>query len=155
MIANSYPMRMRGDAKRELRRANLLALRERFTLEVIARRSGTSAVYLSQIANAVTRQGGKRPRSLSDDYAEKIERGLGLEPGWMDQPHGRDAPAGTAVAACISGGPIQEPPRPPALTFTPDELELVLLYNRLTPAQQDTLKAFLATLTRQDTKDSR
>lgn len=78
---------MRGAELKEIRRQNLVRLRKASSWENIAELSGTNASYLSQIANRVIQKGGKTPRSMSDDYAGKIERGLGLAPGWMDQPH--------------------------------------------------------------------
>jgi SOS-response transcriptional repressor LexA len=78
---------MRGDALRKTRLENLRLLRGQLTLEEIARRSGTNSTYLSQIVNEVMRQGGRRPRALSDAYAAKIEDGLNLPQGAMDAPN--------------------------------------------------------------------
>lgn len=88
---------MRGDSLRQIRLANLRRLRERYTLERIAERSGTNSAYLSQIANEVIQSRGKRPRAMSDAYAQKIEQGLGLPEGWMDQPHDTDQPRAAAA----------------------------------------------------------
>lgn len=86
-VANSYARRMRGEEKRQVRLRNLRALSKTLKLVEIAERSGTSEKYLSQILNEVVQQRGKTPRALSDNYAAKIEAGLGLEPGWFDVPH--------------------------------------------------------------------
>ena len=81
---------MNRDEIKKNRLSNLWRLREKYTLEQIAAKTGTNATYLSQIANQVVQARGKKPRSLSDTYADKIEAGLGLPPGWMDKDH-RDA----------------------------------------------------------------
>ncbi len=106
MIAVSYHLGMRVKEIKKVRLRNLQLLRERYTLEYIASKTGTNAVYLSQIANEVIRKGGKSPRSLSDDYALKIEVGLGLPPGWMDQPHttSADEEAPAAGAGDVEAG---------------------------------------------------
>jgi phage repressor protein C with HTH and peptisase S24 domain len=84
---------MRGNKKRKQRAANLRLLKKSHTLKSIAEASGTDEVYLSQIANEVIGKGRKSPRGLSDDYAEKIENGLNLKPGWLDEDHSDDKPA--------------------------------------------------------------
>ncbi len=90
-VAKSYPcgMRYTDDEIAEIRRINLLKLRKEMGLSFaeIARRTGTNDQYLSQIANKRIQKGGKRPRSMSSDYAGKIETGLGLPPGWLDTAH--------------------------------------------------------------------
>lgn len=80
---------MRGDLKKELRRKNLLLLREKYgyTWVEIANKSNVSHPYLSQIANQNIQKKGVSPRALSDNYAEMIEKGLGLPTGWMDVDH--------------------------------------------------------------------
>ncbi|MCU7839748.1 MAG: hypothetical protein KZQ94_10280 [Candidatus Thiodiazotropha sp. (ex Troendleina suluensis)] len=80
----------RGDEKNELRRQKLLQLHGHYSWEEIARRTGTDHQYLSQIANKVVQKGGKTPRSLSDNYVEKIENGLSLPNGWMDNVNYED-----------------------------------------------------------------
>jgi len=90
-VAKSYScgMRYTDDEIAEIRRINLLKLRKEMGLSFaeIARRTGTNDQYLSQIANKRIQKGGKRPRSMSSDYAGKIETGLGLPPGWLDTAH--------------------------------------------------------------------
>lgn len=100
-VATSYYAVMRGDELKETRRENLLWLRERHTWESIAERSGTNPAYLSQIANRVIQKRGKTPRSLSDDYAAKIERGMGLPEGWMDQPRSASSELPAAPPALL------------------------------------------------------
>lgn len=150
-IAKRYCAGMRGDAIRQVRLDNLRRLRERYTLERIAERSGTNAVYLSQIANEAMRQGGKRPRSLSDAYAAKIEQGLGLPEGWMDQPHDLDQPPNTPApptpdpAALL---PLATPRSRSALErivdaardgrLTDDDMELLAQIARRIAARADT-----------------
>lgn len=98
--ANSYRHGMRGDDLKEVRRRNLKRLHSKTSWEEIANLSGTDPQYLSQIASAVVQQKGKSPRSLSDGYAEKIEHGLGLPQGWMDEDH--ESADGTAPAVAES-----------------------------------------------------
>jgi transcriptional regulator with XRE-family HTH domain len=85
---------MRGEEKRKVRVSNLRRLNERFTFKQIADMAGVNDSYLSQIATEFVAKGRKGPRALSDDYVEKIERGLGLTTGWMDHPHDDNAEAG-------------------------------------------------------------
>lgn len=81
-----YDEQMRGSAKAEHRRQRLRELHNRYTWTEIADRcEGINPAYLGQIASGVVQKGGKTPRALSDDYADRIERGLGLPAGWFDQ----------------------------------------------------------------------
>ena len=96
---------MRGEAKRKMRLANLWRLRKRYTWELIAEKSDTNAQYLSQIANVVIQTRGKRPRRLTDAYAEKIEAGLNLEPGWFDRDHADD---GVSESDAAAASPAEE-----------------------------------------------
>lgn len=122
--ANSYYQCMRGDELKEIRRQNLLLLRQRYTLEQIAERTGTNPTYLSQIANRVIQKNGKNPRSLSDPYAEKIEVGMGLPEGWMDQDHSPDVIEGTFEV-------VMPPPSLPLIPLMQEET-LESLLRRLT-----------------------
>lgn len=136
-IACSYPRNMRGEQLRAIRLANLRKLRETYTLEEIANRSATNATYLSQIVNEVVQARGKRPRSLSDDYAAKIEAGLGLEPGWMDRRHDSgkgDVPLDAPVPGleAIAGSVAVS-------ILTPPEAEWLDLYRALPDAQRQAL----------------
>ena len=53
----------------------------------LARRTGTSDSYLSQVRNHTPALSGK-PRGIGDRLAGKLERGMGKPPGWLDEPHG-------------------------------------------------------------------
>lgn len=65
---------------KDVRRRNLLALIERFGKKsTLARKSGASADYISQIAN--------KHRDMGDAFAETLESGLNLPVGWMDDVH--------------------------------------------------------------------
>ena len=77
---------MRSDEKRKNRAGQLRRLKKKITYEEIASKADVNASYLSQIANEIIQKNGVKPRSLSDDYAEKIETALGLHPGWFDEP---------------------------------------------------------------------
>lgn len=88
----------RGYARRamatvqDIRRANLIRLLDECAQDIgtdrgaaaeLARRSGVPAPFISQFKNARHHQGG-RARSLGDDSARKLERGMGKPVGWMD-----------------------------------------------------------------------
>jgi phage repressor protein C with HTH and peptisase S24 domain len=65
---------------RQARVNNLNVLLGRYeTLHEFAEKTGNNPSYISQIRNGVRRMG--------DDIARRIEHHLGLERGWMDQPH--------------------------------------------------------------------
>lgn len=85
---------MRGEAKRKNRAARLRLLNQSVTFEKIADLANVNASYLSQIANEALQTSSKTlrksPRGLSDNYAEKIENALNLEPGWFDIPANHD-----------------------------------------------------------------
>lgn len=64
------------------RHNNLLAILKNYrSLANAASRAGVSANYLSQL------KGGKH---IGHVMARRLETGLGLEPGWLDQNHTRD-----------------------------------------------------------------
>ncbi|MCK7579839.1 MAG: helix-turn-helix domain-containing protein [Chromatiales bacterium] len=139
---------MRGEELKEIRRQNLLRLRQRHTLEQIAERTGTNSVYLSQIANRVVQKNGKSPRALSDAYAGKIEHGLGLPEGWMDQDHD---PATIEAKVQVqpddlpltASGYIEVMPEPTpavAAVLSSDEIEWLQLYHELPPEQREAIK---------------
>ena len=65
---------------KDIRRRNLLTLIERFGKKsTLARESGSSADYISQIAN--------KHRDMGDAFAATLESGLKLPVGWMDDVH--------------------------------------------------------------------
>lgn len=82
----------------DIRRENLAVLVARFGgTEALVANAATrgvelDAVYLSQIKNrAIDKKSGK-PRQMGDPLARKIEEGLAMERGWMDNVHeSRDA----------------------------------------------------------------
>lgn len=88
---------------KELRLANLRALVAEFeTIESVAQRAETNAVYLSQILNGVKSSTGSA-RGVGDKLARKLEAGCGKEVGWMDRPHD--------VAALVESIPGARPVR--------------------------------------------
>lgn len=126
---------MRGKQLRDIRLANLRLLRESFTLEQIAERSGTDAVYLSQISNQVIQKGARNPRSISDGYAAKIEKGFGLPTGWMDEPHDEPTDATEKIGDAT---PDYAPPVRVALSL--DELEWLRFGRSMSRTQREALK---------------
>lgn len=72
----------------EIRRANLDLLAQEFgTIDLVAARSGTSPVYLSQIKHqAIDAKTGKT-REMGTVVARKLDKGCGKMPGWMDTDH--------------------------------------------------------------------
>ena len=89
-IASGYHLGMRGIEKIRNRAARLRLLNNEYTFEEMAKRLGGNANprYLSQIANEYLGKGRKTPRSLSDNYASRLETCFGLENGWFDIPIG-------------------------------------------------------------------
>ena len=67
--------------------------------EALARRSGSSSPYLSQI-QAGTRYPSGRRRRLGDQLAEKLERSMGKPDGWMDEAHDEDGASWAAGGGC-------------------------------------------------------
>lgn len=87
-VAHSYSTHMRP---KDIRRQNLLLLVSEFgTITEVAKRSGTSEKYLSQIINQVVQRNS--PRGMGDVVATKIEDGCGKYKGWIDEPHGTGLP---------------------------------------------------------------
>jgi hypothetical protein len=82
----------------EIRRARLRRLISEYGGQLpLAKAIGQfGASYLTQLA-------GPHPtRAVSEKFARKVERALGLPPGWMDREH--DAPPGVAepAAPCVA-----------------------------------------------------
>lgn len=50
----------------------------------LARATGVSAAYISQLVTRAITPSGK-VRNMGDATAEKLERGMKKEPGWLDQ----------------------------------------------------------------------
>jgi Peptidase S24-like len=71
---------------KEIRLTNLLALvDEAGSKTELARRVGTNANYLTQITTG--------HRSVGDDLARDLEKGMSKAPGWLDHVHGDAVPA--------------------------------------------------------------
>jgi len=72
---------------KEIRLTNLKSLVTEFkTIEAVAQRADSPAVYLSQILNGVKSSTG-RVRGVGDALARKLEAGCGKPTGWMDKNH--------------------------------------------------------------------
>lgn len=72
----------------ENRHNNLLLLLDDFdTLKKISEKTGVNVAYLSQIKTLSPDTKSGKPRRLGYAAARKIEFGLGLAPGWMDNDH--------------------------------------------------------------------
>jgi SOS-response transcriptional repressor LexA len=70
-----------------IRLANLeLLVTEAGSAAALARRAGTNESYLSQIRRQLPTSKGT-PRSLGNDLAGKLEKGMGKPDGWMDELH--------------------------------------------------------------------
>lgn len=68
------------------RRANLERLiSELGSIEALAVRADSTAVYLSQVRNQAPDSKTGRPRSMGDQMARRLERACGKPAGWMDQ----------------------------------------------------------------------
>jgi SOS-response transcriptional repressor LexA len=75
----------------DIRHENLLTLlRDVGTLAEIARQCEISEAYLSQIKNRSKESKTGTPRTMGDKIARKIEKGLGLNFGWMDADHSNE-----------------------------------------------------------------
>lgn len=71
----------------EIRLSNFrLLLAEAGSAAALARLTKVPAPYISQIKNDVPNESGKA-RSIGDDTARKLERGMGKKEGWMDTDH--------------------------------------------------------------------
>jgi len=71
----------------EIRLSNFrLLLAEAGSAASLARLTGVPAAYISQIKNGIPNESGK-PRTIGDDTARKMERGMGKKEGWMDADH--------------------------------------------------------------------
>jgi hypothetical protein len=72
----------------EIRRDNLqLAIKDAGSAAALAEKAGISSVYLSQIKNQAPEAKTGKPKTMGDDVARKIEKGLSLANGWMDADH--------------------------------------------------------------------
>lgn len=81
---------MQMDTSKEIRIANLRALVTEFkTIEAVAQRARTPAVYLSQILNGVKSSTGTT-RGVGNALARKLETGCGKKNGWLDKDNGAE-----------------------------------------------------------------
>ena len=83
--------------------ARLIA--EAGSAEALARRSGSSSPYLSQIRGGTPYPSGRR-RRLGDQLAEKLERAMKKPEGWMDEAHDHDEAAPGASWTAGGGCPL-------------------------------------------------
>lgn len=76
---------------RTIRRANFDRLvTEATSIAELARKTGASEKYLSQIKTGFQGKRDKTPRQVGDSLARKLEAGMGKPNGWMDSIHSRD-----------------------------------------------------------------
>lgn len=97
----------------QTRLANLRLLVALFgSPRAVADLSDTSEGYLKEIMRGDKHKTSGKPKSVGDDLARKIEKGVGKEEGWMDRNH--------------EGQRID----PPGEELTPDERALLVLFRR-------------------------
>lgn len=74
-------------APEQIRLKNLeLLIAEAGSAAKLAECAGTNSSYISQVRRQMRTKKGT-PRSIGDDLAGKLERGMGKHEGWMDEPH--------------------------------------------------------------------
>lgn len=97
---------MRGEAKRKTRSARLRYLNKvkGVTFDDMAKALGgkTNPNYLVMIANEVLQKGRKTPRSLSDDYATRLEKAYNLDENWFDKPEHNERMSGIQYEEPVS-----------------------------------------------------
>lgn len=72
----------------QIRRENLeLLIAEAGSASELARLSGTSPSYLSQVRHQLPAKNGS-PRVIGVELAQKLEHAMGKHPGWIDRPQG-------------------------------------------------------------------
>lgn len=78
----------------DTRHQNLMALLENgWTIADMAAQCSVSAAYLSQIKSKAPNSRTTKQRHMGKKMAREIEKGLGLEHGWMDKDHaGSESP---------------------------------------------------------------
>ncbi len=73
------------DTIADIRHRNLLVLIEEAGGQAdLARATGISPAYISQLAGRAKTQSGSR-RGIGDETARKLEEGMRKDPGWLDQ----------------------------------------------------------------------
>lgn len=110
---------------KDVRRENLQRLLTGYRSQrQFAEGAGLAAAYVSQMVNGT--------REMGEDVARRIERALGLSPGWMDADH--DSPPDDAQIV------VQQ-----LLEQLPaDQLKLLMDYRRLSPRHQEILREIAA-----------
>lgn len=99
-----------------VRQQNLSRLLTRYRRQqAMADAIGMSVQYLNQLFL------GKR--NLGEKMARKIETKLGLERGWLDVPEGEEMTPNEVAATLLK-------------KMTPDQVKLLLQYQRLSPTHQ-------------------
>ena len=89
-----------------IRLANLGRLiAEAGSAEALARRTGASGPYISQIRSGLPYKTGRR-RRVGDRLAATLERGMDKPHGWMDTPAPAGEDAGIAAWSTGSGCPV-------------------------------------------------
>ena len=89
-----------------IRLANLGRLiAEAGSAEALARRTGASGPYISQIRSGLPYKTG-RPRRVGDRLAATLEKGMDKPHGWMDAPAPAGEDAGTAHWSTGTGCPV-------------------------------------------------
>jgi len=136
-IADGYYLNMRGIEKIRNRAARLRLLNKEYTFEEMAKRLGGNANprYLSQIANEYLGKGRKTPRSLSDNYASRLEECFGLKEGWFDLP--LDEEAGQDAEHATPG---RTPNTEPGAAEGVETGSIDELINLATPRSRETLQ---------------
>ena len=72
----------------EIRLSNFkLLLAEAGSAANLARLTKVPAPLVSQIKNGVINPSSGKPRTIGDDTARKLERGMGKKEGWLDADH--------------------------------------------------------------------
>lgn len=72
----------------EIRRANLqIAIKRAGNAAKLATLAGASAAYFSQIKTGALESKTKKPKTMGDDVAERIEVAINVPAGWMDVEH--------------------------------------------------------------------
>lgn len=73
---------------RAVRLANLrLAIALAGDVDALAAAADVSKKYLEQIVSGFQGKKDKNPRAVGNTLADKISIAVGMQPGWMDQPH--------------------------------------------------------------------
>lgn len=92
----------------EIRLSNLRLLVARAgKAATLARRTGIAAAYLSQLLNGTPHQPSGVARAVGDATARKLEAGMGLPRGWMDQQRTKDEQSAIVEAVAEGGVPVE------------------------------------------------